>query len=133
MIIRGIVAVLVRSVAGRFGDLASRKRKVRLLILSVMTLFTVATVLCSFTHSFVLMMLYMAFISVMDSVYWVVLPLHVAEIVKGWRTEHAFALFSCVGSFATLGGPPFLGRFHRFLLGIYYAVHEKNGKIHQFL
>ena len=58
-------------------------------------------------------MCYMGFISIMDSIYWVVIPLHVKEVANrkhSEHAEHAFALFSCVGSFATLGGPPFLGK-----------------------
>ena len=110
MIVRGIVAVVIRSIVGRFGDFATKRRKVRHLMLTVMTLFSVATILCSFTKSFTLMMLYMGFVSIMDSIYWVVIPLHVSEVTKGMHSEHAFALFSCVGSFATLGGPPFLGK-----------------------
>ena len=57
-----------------------------------------------------MMILYMAVVSLMDSVYWVVLPLHVTEVTRNVDSEHAFALFNCVGSFATLGGPPFLGK-----------------------
>lgn len=109
MIVRGIVAVVVRSFAGRFGDLAARGKKVKYLMLSVMMLFSVGTIVCSTTKSFTFLMVYMGFISVMDSVYWVVLPLYVTEITNGLPSEHAFALFSCIGSFATLGGPPFLG------------------------
>ena len=110
MIVRGIVAVVVRSLAGRLGDVASRRRKVRFLILLVMAMFCTATILCSFTKSFTTMMFYMGFVSIMDSIYWVAIPIHVSEVTKGIYTEHAFALFSCVGSFATLAGPPFLGK-----------------------
>ena len=52
----------------------------------------------------------MGFVSIMDSIYWVAIPIHVSEVTKGIYTEHAFALFNCVGSFATLAGPPFLGK-----------------------
>jgi predicted MFS family arabinose efflux permease len=110
MIVRGIVAVVIRSIVGRFGDLASRRRKVRYLMLTVMMLFSIATIICSFTKSFTMMMCYMGFVSIMDSIYWVVIPLHVSEVTRGVHSEQAFALFSCAGSFATLGGPPFLGK-----------------------
>lgn len=110
MIVRGIVAVVVRSIAGRFGDLASRRRKVRLVMLMVMIFFSIATALCSMTKSFTMMMSYMGFVSVMDSIYWVIIPLHVSEVTRGVNSEYAFALFNCVGSIATLGGPPLLGK-----------------------
>lgn len=110
MIVRGIVAVVVRAIVGRIGDLAARRRKVRCLMLAVMVLFSLATILCSFTKSFTMMMFYMGFVSIVDSIYWVVIPLHVSEITRGIHSEHAFALFNCVGSFSTLGGPPFLGK-----------------------
>ncbi|CAB4040245.1 monocarboxylate transporter 10-like [Paramuricea clavata] len=109
MIVRGIVAVVVRSIAGRLGDVAQRRRKVRYLMLIVMILFSIATILCAFTKSFTWMMVYMSFVSLVDSIYWVVIPLHVSEVTDKSYSEHAFALFSCAGSFATLGGPPFLG------------------------
>ena len=104
------MAVLVRSLAGRLGDVASKRRKVRSLMLFVMTMFCIATLFCSFSKSFSTMMFYMAFVSIMDSIYWVVIPIHVSEITKGIYSEHAFALFNSVGSFATLAGPPFLGK-----------------------
>jgi predicted MFS family arabinose efflux permease len=110
MIVRGIVAVVVRSIAGRIGDVVQRRRKVRYLMLIVMILFSIATIICSFTKSFTWMMVYMSFVSVVDSIYWVVIPLHVNEVTDKSYSEHAFALFSCAGSFATLGGPPFLGK-----------------------
>ena len=110
MIVRGIVAVVTRSIVGRLGDIAYRRRKVRFVVLAVMILFTLATITCSTTKTFAMMMGYMGFVSIVDSIYWVIIPLHVSEVTKGVHAEHGFALFNCVGSFAILGGPPLLGK-----------------------
>lgn len=109
MIVRGIVAVATRFTMGSLGDIATRRRKVRYISLTVMILFSISTVLCSFTRSLSLLMCYMAFVSVVDSIYWVMTPLLVKEITRGVHSENAYALFNCMGSFATLGGPPLLG------------------------
>lgn len=64
------------------------------------------------TTSFSVLMFYMAFVSVVDSIHWLIIPLLVSEITNGVHTDNAVALFNCVASFATLGGPPFLGKSH---------------------
>ena len=102
--------MVVRYSTGRLGDIASRRKKMRFIALSVIILFSFSTILCTLTTSFSMLMLYMAFVSVVDSIHWVMLPLLVSEITKDVHSDKAVALFNCIGSFATLGGPPALGK-----------------------
>ena len=55
-------------------------------------------------------MLYMAFVAVMDSIYWIIEPLLASEVTDGINPDKGFAFFNCIGSFALLGGPPSLGK-----------------------
>ena len=109
MIIRGIVAVVVRLLIGRLVDKVAKRRKVRLVAFIVMVLFSLSTMLCTLTTSFSMFIAYMAFISVVDSVYWLILPLLSKEITRNVHTDKAIVLVNCIASFATLGGPPTLG------------------------
>ena len=110
MIIRGLTAVMIRFPAGYLGDIASRRKKMRFIALAVILLFSISTIICALTTSFSMLMLYMAFVSIVDSIHWVTLPLLVSEITKDIHSDNAVALFNCIGSFATLGGPPALGK-----------------------
>ena len=110
MIARSIASVVTRFTVGRFGDMASKHEKIKYIVLICMALFSFSTLLCSMTTTFSLFILYMVFVSIVDSVYWIIQPLFITEVTGGIYSDKAFALLNCIGSFAMLSGPPALGK-----------------------
>ena len=110
MIARSITCVVTRFSIGHILDIAVKHKKISHIAFLDITLFSLSTLLCSLTTSFPLLMLYMAFVAVMDSIYWIIEPLLASEVTDGINPDKGFAFFNCIGSFALLGGPPSLGK-----------------------
>lgn len=112
IIARTIASVVTRFTVGRFADMASKHKKIKYIVFIIMTLFSISTLVCSLTTYFPLLVMYMVFVSIVDSVYWIIQPLFVTEVTEGIHSDKGYALFNCIGSFAMLGGPPVLGWFY---------------------
>ena len=109
LIIRNITTLPARLIVGRVSDLALRHGKVKLSHMLSYPLFGIASFLCSFVHSFPLLLVYMGVNGVVQAIFWVTFSLYVDEITGGYHSDEAFALICFMSAVTNLVGPPALG------------------------
>ena len=109
LIIRGLTTFIIRLIAGRFGDIALKHGKVKMVIQITFALFGVLNFMCSFLRAFPLLLVYMALIGIVEGVWWVTYSILVMEITGGYYFNEAFSLLNLVGAFSSLFGIPASG------------------------
>ena len=107
--VRGLTTSVARPIAGRFGDMALKHRKVKTITQFTFILFGVLNFICSFIRSFPLLLVYMALIGIVEGVWWVTYSLLVMEITGGYFYYQAFSLCNLIAGITSLIGSPTSG------------------------
>ena len=95
---------------GLVGDFASR-RKITVHIASIaVTVFGLASGVCSFTQYLPLMILYMAVVGLLEGMFWVVVPLMMYEVTGGIHADYAYSLMIVLTATGYLTGPSSMGK-----------------------
>ena len=95
---------------GLIGDFASR-RKITVHIASIaVTVFGLASGVCSFTQYLPLMILYMGVVGLLEGMFWVILPLMMHELTGGIHADYAYSLMVVLTATGYLTGPSSMGK-----------------------
>lgn len=95
---------------GLIGDFASRRKIITSIASTVVTVFGLASGLCSLTQHLPYMILYMAVIGFSVGMFWVLLPLIMYELTGGVNGDYAYSLMTLITSLGYLTGPSSMGK-----------------------
>ena len=94
---------------GRIADIALKHGKMKMVVEITYILFGILNLVCSFLHTFPLLLVYMALIGIVEGVWWVSYSLFAMEITGGYCYNEALSLLNLTAAFASLLGSPASG------------------------
>lgn len=97
---------------GLIGDLISRRKLITHIASIVVTVFGLASGLCSLTQHLPLIILYMAVVGFLEGMFWVIIPLMMYELTGGVNADYAFSLVTLLTATGYLTGPSSMGKDH---------------------
>lgn len=110
-VVRPLGSLVGRIIAGLLADFASRRKIIPHIASTIVTIFGLATGLCSLTQHLPLMILYMTVVGGLEGMYWVILPLLMYELTNGINSDYAFALVIVLTGTGYLAGPSSMGKY----------------------
>ncbi|XP_028407594.1 monocarboxylate transporter 8-like [Dendronephthya gigantea] len=110
VVVRPLGSLVGRIIAGLIGDFASRRKVIPHIACTLVTIFGLASGLCSLTQHLPLMILYMTVVGILEGVFWVILPLLMYALTNGINSDYAFAVIIVITGTGYLAGPSSMGK-----------------------
>ena len=109
-VVRSLGSLIGRFAVGVIGDFASRRKIITHIASTVVTVFGLASGLCSLTQHLPFMIMYMAVVGLLEGMFWVILPLMMYELTGGINGDYAFSLMTLITAAGFLTGPSSMGK-----------------------